>query len=185
MNSLKRYTLSLGIALLLGIGLAGCGRTGDQTTGSASREEVPQLTDTDRRFMMKAAEVGMAEIRMGELARERASSDKVKDLGEQVAGDHREANEDLRELAKEYNVALPIDTDQEHQQKIDRLANLSGSSFDREFVQAQIEGHQKAIELFQDQANLGTTERVKDFASDKLSELRNHLERAKEIQTGR
>jgi len=185
MNSLKSYTFSLGLALLLGVGLAGCGRTDNQTLGSASREEVPQLTDTDRQFMMKAAELGMAEIRMGELARERASSDKVKDLGKEVADDHREANEDLRDLAKEYNVALPMDTDQEHQQKIDRLASLSGPSFDREFVQAQLEGHQKAIELFQNQANLGGSERVKDFASENLSELREHLEQAQKIQTER
>src|SRR5215469_16373087 len=57
------------------------GTPADKTTGKTAKGSV---SGGDRRFMMRAAQDGMAEVEMARLGQEKASSDAVKQLAKRV-----------------------------------------------------------------------------------------------------
>jgi putative membrane protein len=66
-----------------------------------------KLSGSDQRFVREAAEGGMAEVALGRLALERASSDEVKKFAQRLLDDHSRANQELARLARAKGVALP------------------------------------------------------------------------------
>jgi len=43
---------------------------------------------------------GMAEVKLGELAQQKGTSDKVKDFGQKMVTDHSKAGDDLKQVAQ-------------------------------------------------------------------------------------
>jgi putative membrane protein len=61
--------------------------------------------------------------------------------------------------------------------------NKTGKDFDKAFIDAAVKDHQKAIELFQNEADRGTDTQLKAFAKKTLPTLREHLKQAQDLQT--
>ena len=146
-----------------------------QTTTNAN------LSSTDRQFMEKAAQINMAEAHLGKVAQEKASSQDVKQFGEQLRTGHTQAYERLTKIANDKGVDLAKNIDSEHQSHVQRFENLSGEEFDREFRQHQVQDHEKAIKEFQDYANSGQDNDLKAYASEMIPNLQNHLQQAQNL----
>lgn len=157
--------ISLGLMFLL-IGLAGCG---SEATNSSS-------------FTTKAAQGGMSEVLLGNLALAKGQSAEVKQFAQQMITDHTKANNDLKEIAARKSVALPTDTNDEQKDLLEKLSKLSGADFDKAYVKAMIEDHEKDVEEFQEQAKSGTDADVKAFAAKTLPTLQSHLETIKGVR---
>src|SRR3979490_3110893 len=84
------------------------------------------VTATDRNFMVAAAEGGMLEVRLGEMAEKKGANQEVKDFGAMMVADHGKAGEDLKAVAAKHAVTLPNDLDAKHKAIVDNLAKLSG-----------------------------------------------------------
>jgi putative membrane protein len=137
-------------------------------------------SSADAKFMMNAARGGMAEVKMGELAKTKANNADVKRFGDMMVHDHTKANDELIKLAKSKNVTLPTDLG-EHQATHDRLAKLDGDAFDREYVHEMIEDHTKDVSEFQAEADGGQDADVKKWATETLPTLKDHLKAAQEM----
>jgi putative membrane protein len=61
------------------------------------------LTAADTKFVKEAADGGMAEVELGQLAASKASSDDVKKFGQRMVDDHGKANDQLKQLASQKN----------------------------------------------------------------------------------
>ena len=79
----------------------------DQKIDQGSSE---MLRSADVAFAMKAAQGGVAEVRMGKLAAEKANSADVKAFGRQMVADHTKANDDLNSVAQKKAMTLPGET---------------------------------------------------------------------------
>lgn len=132
-------------------------------------------------FLNKAAEDGMFEIKAGQLAASKAQNAQVKQFGQEMNVDHTKADEELKQLTQKKSVSLPTEISAEQKQKLDKLSGLSGGEFDREYMKMMVEAHQKAVDLFRDQADTGADPDIKAFAAKTLPTLKNHLEKAKNI----
>src|SRR5437763_1258268 len=97
-----------------------------------------RLSGTDKKFMFKASQGGIAEVKLGELAQRNASSGKVKDFASRMVTDHSKANDELKELARNKGVALASDMDYMGKQTWSRLSRLHGPAFDRAYTQAMV-----------------------------------------------
>jgi putative membrane protein len=86
-----------------------------------------------------------AEIQLGNLAQERASNADVKAFGQALVTDHTKANEELSQIASQLQVTAPTQLDKKHQELQKKLSNLQGAAFDREFIKAMIDGHEKDV----------------------------------------
>lgn len=148
--------------------------------GSRQAGAEDMVGKTDRQFMMKAAQGGMMEVQVAQMAQQKAASDDVKQFARQLEQDHSKANDQLKKIAQERGVDLPNDIGQ-HQQHVAKLQNLSGEEFDRAFMKMQVQHHKKDINEFKKHANRSMDTNLKEFANAQLPVLQQHYERAQQI----
>ena len=137
---------------------------------------------SDKEFMMEAAQGGMLEVKLGQIAKEQGSSDAVKRFGERMVTDHSKANKRLTALAAKKGVALPQALDRKHQSMLDQLAKLKGEEFDRSYADQMVKDHEQDIAEFEAEAKNGQDADVKAWAAQTLPTLREHLALAKKLQ---
>ena len=141
------------------------------------------LKSADTAFAMKAAQGGVAEVQMGKLAAEKATSPDVKAFGQQMVDDHTKANEDLKSVAEKKRMTLPNNINAHQESAYSKLHRLSGESFDRAYVTHMVKDHEDDVKEFKKEANDGKDEDIKGFASRTLPVLQGHLEKIKSIQS--
>lgn len=139
-----------------------------------------QVGTADRMFMDKAAQGGMAEVQLGQLAEQKAASQSVKDFGGRMVMDHSQANDKLRNIASEKSVTLPGALDAKDKALYDRLSGLSGDAFDRAYMQAMVRDHVQDVAEFRKESKMARDADVRSFASNTLPTLEEHLRLAKE-----
>jgi putative membrane protein len=135
---------------------------------------------SDHTFVMNAAKGGLAEVQLGQLAADKASSDDVKKFGQRMVSDHGKANDELKSLAQSKNITLPTDLDPKDKATHDRLAKLSGAAFDRAYMQHMLADHRKDVTEFKKESTSGKDADVKAWAAKTLPTLEEHLKMAQD-----
>jgi putative membrane protein len=135
----------------------------------------------DAKFYRDAAEGGMAEVAMGNLAQQKAQSPSVKDFGAQMVKDHSAANEKLKALAQSKNITLPANTSVAEMEAKSKLQVLSGQAFDKSYIKGMIQDHEEDIAEFKKEATSGQDPDAKAFASATLPTLEAHLKKIQAI----
>ncbi len=132
-------------------------------------------------FMKKAASAGTMEVELGTLAREKATDPRVKNFGDMMVRDHTTANKALLQLGAQKAVQINVAMKPEHEQMMSDLKKLSGSQFDRQYIDMMVKDHAKDIQVFES-ATSNRDPEVNAFATKTLPVLRKHLDSAKAIQ---
>ena len=146
------------------------------TVETASGKRTTNLADaSDRKFIEKAASGGMAEVKLGHLATEKGTSPTVKEFGKRMVDDHGKANDELKTIASKKNFPLPTDVDSEAKATYDKLAKLSGSDFDKAYMDAMVKDHDADVKEFKKEASLGGADPdLKAWAQKTLSVIQEH-----------
>ena len=137
---------------------------------------------SDTQFAKKAAEGGMAEVKLGQLAQEKGTSDTVKKFGQRMVEDHTKAGDELKRAAAQDNITLPDTISAKDKATYDELSKLSGAAFDRAYARDMVKDHEEDIADFNKEANGGKNAAIKDFATKTLPTLQDHLKEAKEMR---
>jgi len=140
------------------------------------------MSAADKKFVMAAAQGGMAEVSLGKLASTRAMNDAVRQFGERMVQDHGSANQELKQLAASKGIALPAATSTAHRKTAAKLSGITGADFDRSYVAAMVRDHEKDVAAFRKEANQGQDPEIKAWAAQKLPTLEEHLQMIREIQ---
>jgi putative membrane protein len=151
-------------------------RGGVQGSGQALRQ-------ADQDFLKEASTVNQKEIEFGRLGQRQASNDRVRQFAQKLIDDHTRAQDELTTLARSKNVQIASQLPQEHRQMVDKMNQMQGAEFDREFIKHMIQGHEQAIQKFDQHARTGEDAQLKAFAQRTLPILRNHLQTARDLQT--
>lgn len=170
----------IGIGMVLTLGFVAVAEQSErqpstlQNRQNTTEQNQNRLSSSDRLFMERAAQGNMAEIRLSQLALQRASSDEVKQYAQQMIDQHTQANNQLMQLARQKNVTLPRQLDAQHQQIERQLQRLSGASFDQAYMRAMVNDHAQTAALFQRQTEQGKDRDVVAFASQLLPAIQQH-----------
>ena len=156
-------------------------QTGQQKTGQQKTGQQKTAAAPDHRFAMEAASGGMAEVKLGKLAQEKANSQKVKEFGQKMVDDHSKAAEDLKSVAQQQGLKLPDEMSKQDQATYNRLSKLQGEQFDRAYERTMLTDHQKDIAAFEKEANNGRNEALKQYAARTLPTLKEHLKEARQM----
>jgi len=178
------------IGILAAFGAACSNEPGKETANSApvikSEPAKPAsdkgdavVTGGDLAFMNDAAPGGMAEVELGKMAASKAQNAEVKAFGQKMVEDHSKAGEELKQLAAQKKVMLPPDVLPAHKQLMEKLSKLSGAEFDKEYVAAMVEAHEKDVAAFENVSKTAADADVKAFATKTLPTLKMHLEMIK------
>jgi putative membrane protein len=132
-------------------------------------------------FARKAAAGGMAEVELGRLATQKASSDKVKQFGQRMVDDHSKANDELKQVASTAGIELPSEIDSKSKATIEKLSRLSGAEFDKAYMADMVRDHEHDVAEFARAAKHADSP-VGSFAGKTLPTLREHLKMARDVE---
>jgi putative membrane protein len=135
----------------------------------------------DRNFARAAAAGGLSEVELGQLAEHEGQSSAVREFGQRMVSDHSKANAQLKELAAAASIPLPNTPDAEHRTMREQLDQAHGAAFDRPYIRGQVIDHQQTAQLLEYEIGSGQDAQLKDFASQVLPIVMQHLEMAQNI----
>ena len=153
----------------------------DKMASDNSAASSSKLAAADRQFIKKAAQGGLAEVQLGQLATEKADSPDVKQFGQKMVDDHGKANDQLKQVASNKGVAIPDKLNAKDAATKARLEKLSGKAFDRAYMRDMVVDHTKDVSEFRTESKTAKDPDVKNFASETLPTLQEHLKQAKSI----
>ena len=165
-------------------GLGATAGTPPERPGTPSPSGLPasnQANVADRNFARAAAAGGLAEVELGRLADQNGQSPEARQFGQRMVKDHSKANDQLKALATAANIPLPDAPGPEDQAMQERLDKMQGDAFDRAYIRGQISAHQETVQLFEYEIGSGQDSQIKNFASQTLPVLMEHLEMAQNI----
>lgn len=140
-----------------------------------NEKKLDSKMEDDADFVVDAANDGMYEVQVAQLAKTNAASAKVKELAEHMIMDHSKANEELKAIAAKKNITLPAKLSDKRQKDFDNLTKQKGADFDKEYTKMMVSDHKDAIDLFQKEADKGNDGELKGWASTKIPTLKQHL----------
>jgi len=159
---MKRICLT---SLALAAALAtGCNRTSksstDGTVGTAGRAASVSRADTD--FVRDVTRANAAEIDLGRLAAERSTSPDVKEFANMLVTDHTAAGKKLGAITTEHAIEATTDNDDNLRDLRDKLSAKQGLDFERAYVDAMVDGHQKMIDKLESRLDRTSLVRTND-----------------------
>lgn len=149
--------------------------------GAAPASAAPNPADTT--FITANAQTNLAEITLGNLALQKATTTEVKNIATMTLTDHQAAMQKLTTVAQALGVTLPTAPNAQQQQQAATLQATTGSAFDSTYAQIQVAGHNQSIADTNTELSGGADQSVKDYANGYLPVAQKHLAMAQQAVT--
>lgn len=108
--------------------------------------------DNDKKFLATAAQSDVNEIKLSQLAEQKATDPAVKNFASTMVKEHKKLSASMKPFADEWGLTPPTDMDSDHQKEADKLNGLSGKDFDKEYMSQMVSDHTKALSEFTSEA---------------------------------
>lgn len=129
----------------------------------------------DKKFLKEAMLDGMAEVELGQLAAQKASSPQVKQFAQRMVEEYTASHRAILRIASDETIAVPKTIDSKRQARVERLAKLSGREFDRAYIQEETKQRHQDLKEFTNASQGGNDPNLKSFATSSLPSLEDHL----------
>jgi putative membrane protein len=153
----------------------------DTSAGDQEFKRAFDAADTpDKLFLVCAAAEGNCEMKGAELALRKSQDPQVKQLAQKILDDHKQADQKLQQAAQAANIQIPRGDNAMSQHAREIFEKLNGKDFDQQYVSWVRSTHAKAVNEYQDVAQLAKTQQVKDYARDTLPTLQQHYQQSQQ-----
>lgn len=163
-------------------------RTAPDSNGALGRGELGQnaggpnsASFQDKDFLKKASQGSNFEIKAGQLAQQKSTSDDVKQFGSQMVADHQKLNQQMAPLAAQAGVTPSTGLSKKDQKTYDTLATKSGADFDSAYIAAMAKAHNEDLNAFKKEADSGQLQAEKDAASQGAATVQAHLQAVQQM----
>jgi putative membrane protein len=151
--------------------------------GGAARAQTDTVSDQDKTFLKGQQETNIAEVALGKVAIERATTETVRELARSLMADHQQVMELNKALATKLGLPVPEEPSAEQQATGDKIKAQTGAAFDAAYVAAQVEGHTKSVGKAEQEISSGSHPEVKAFATSYVPKAKMHLQHSQAAQT--
>lgn len=157
-----------------------------KTEEVAKEQNDAKFTESDdeknAKFLVKATEINMEEISLGKLAQQKSTNTDVKELGKMMEKAHTKGLADVRALALKKGISVPTGDTEDVQNTYTKFSDKDQKEFNKDYADQMVDGHKKAIELFEKESKESSDADIREWASSMLPELRTHLDHAIAVQ---
>lgn len=141
------------------------------------------FTMADKHFIKAAAEGGMAEVKLGQLAADKGGTDAVKDFGSKMVKDHSALNDAMKPFVEQAGMTAPTSLNAKDQALYDRLNGLHGAAFDSAYTSAMLKDHMKDKADFDKEAASTKNEAFRDALKQGDQTITMHLAMVKKLSS--
>ena len=194
----KAATALLALVFVVGTAFAAGAQTSNQGTTTTGNQNTPGTTTApgtqtgtvqkgnldkkDMKFLQDTAMDNPFEIQASQLAAQKANSQEVKDFAQKLVTDHTRLSSELSSLASTKGVNLSSSMEKKDRKELDELNKHSGKKFDHEYVKEMVKNHKEDIRDFKAEAKDAKDPDVKNWASNHVSALEQHLTMAQDLE---
>lgn len=172
------------------LSVAACGKPPEQantaTPDANPTATVPTPADEAAApdFVAKAAASDMFEIESSKLALTRTKNADIKAFAQMMVDMHTQTTAALKKAIADSGQPLvtPTTLPDDLQDKLDDLAKASDADFDKAYMDAQVDGHQAALDLMTRYAADGKVPALQAAAASTAPAVQEHLTKAKAIR---
>jgi len=172
---MKRYGfLPIALAAALAIG---CNSKGDRDVnasnppagGAVGTAGSDNVKSGDKDFVKDLANDGTAEVELGRMALDRAATPEVKQFAQMLVDDHTKANQELQAIASQQNIPVASAPDDKHNDLRDKLAKKTGADFDKDYIDAMVDGHKDVLDKLGSRVDKETLDKWKSQSQDQMT----------------
>jgi putative membrane protein len=170
------------LAAAVPLALAGCVPNTPPITAASSSDATPLARDA---YVGMAAAGDLYEIQSSQLALSRATSPAVRDFAQMMIGDHTNTTGQLTAAAQSVGIGplapalLPMQA-----RMMDQLRAAPAGTFDRVYLDQQVQAHQMALALHSNYARNGDTPQLRAVAAAATPIVQGHLDRVRQLAGG-
>jgi putative membrane protein len=155
------------------------GLSPDTPNIEAAKPATDFANNQDKLFVRQAALGNRAEVELSKQATSKSGTQAVKDFAARMQKEHMSSGDRLAKAGRPAKMDAPRDLDPEHLRVRDELAKLSGADYDRAYLTAQIQDHQKTANLLLWHLSYGQNADLLRYSAQTLPTVLEHLEHAK------
>ncbi|NUP30599.1 MAG: DUF4142 domain-containing protein [Streptomycetaceae bacterium] len=135
------------------------------TLGPATAAYAVQPNDQDRRLLVALHQATFAQVELGRLAEQKATTQVVRQTARSITASHVELDPDVGKTADALGVSLPNEPDATLRTAAAELAALSGTAFDRRWIDVQRRLHDELMDRIQADLGSGGDQRARQLAA--------------------
>jgi putative membrane protein len=135
----------------------------------------------DEKFIREVDADNYLEIRLGQLAVEKARDERVKAYGRRMVNDHTLLQRQWTTMASNNGMKFKSGMGRRHRAKLTGLQNLSGARFDREYMTLVLQNHQDYLDYFRKEGRGANTAQVRQLVNRGIPLLEQQLRQGKKF----
>jgi putative membrane protein len=151
----------------------------DESVVDQVTDAVTPAVNDPAEFATMAASSNMFEIESSRLALERSQASEIQSFAQQMIDDHTAAGEKMKQAAQEAGVEVPTTMADAEQEQLEELQQ--SETFDEDYLDAQVDAHDKAVDLFEGFSENAEDGPLRSFAQETLPTLQEHQTRVNEL----
>jgi putative membrane protein len=140
-----------------------------------------EVSEAHRAFIEQVAMGGHEEVAASRTAAE-SENPEVAAFGRRMVDEHTRMNEELARIAKSLGITPPDSPSLTQQAKTAATGILPGATFDRTYINTQVEDHEETLALMRNEAANGTDPQLGAFAQKAVRSIEQHLAEATKLQ---
>jgi len=154
----------------------GGGMTGDGATHAGSRINAQIDQQFEQDFVKHAYSGNLFEVQLGQLVNDKAQDPQIKRIAQRLVDDHRQANDQLKQVAQQMNVQVSDELMPVHQAKLQHFQQKQGNQLELGFLFSQIGHHTAELLEYQFVAQNAQNPQLKQYAAQCVPKLRDHAQ---------
>lgn len=143
------------------------------TSAGTSASTLGALSKADEQVIERVFRQSQTQVRAAQLAVKNAQNANLKSLAQSIVSDHRQINQDLRDLASNRGVKLPTGSTDARDALLDSLERKSGADFDTAYREYVTNSHRNLTRLTESPNT--TDSDVRTFLSRVNSTAQQHM----------
>ncbi len=159
---------------------------GSSATGAAASGKVDKKLEED---LQKIHAANQAEVHMGQMGQQQATSSEVKDFAQKLEQDHQKLDDQLTQTAQAAGISLEGKGAESQQKAADKemkkLQGKTGPAFDKAFLSMMVKDHEKDIKETKKAASQAKKDKQTELASlldQAVTGMQGHLATAKQLE---
>jgi putative membrane protein len=147
------------------------------TCPAAAQEKVKAIPDRD--FLAEASAWAFTGGRLTDLGAKQSDDDKLKEAAPRLGKEFTKLGDKLREFAVSMTLNLSPGLPESVRRRFDKLAELKGADFNREYTRLAVDVHENLVRLFEAKATDSQNADLKAYAAKTLPALKEQLKEAR------
>jgi len=148
-------------------------------TGTDEGNIGPFVTMGDKQYAQAMASRGIMEIRLGQVAMEKAERADVKAVAQRLIKDYLNWNDGMTKAAAKLKIQLPTDIDAKQKAEFDRVTALSGAAFEQAYLKEVIHLQTKALTMSHHEADEAGVSGFRHWAGVTIPNIQDQIEMAR------